>query len=83
MIKSRIKKFLDECFQAGMEQGLWSDAARAGYAVEDPKFEGQGDFATNAAMVIAGCEKKAFGKKINPRQIAEQLVALMGKENAL
>jgi arginyl-tRNA synthetase len=83
MIKSRVKKFLDECFLAGVEQGLWSDAARGGYAVEDPKFEGQGDFATNAAMVIAGCEKKALGKKTNPRQIAEQLVALMGKENTL
>ncbi|MBI5558195.1 MAG: arginine--tRNA ligase [Deltaproteobacteria bacterium] len=83
MIRSRIKKCLDECFQAGVEQGLWSEAAKGSYAVEDPKFEGQGDFATNAAMVIAGCEKKVSGKKANPRQIAEQLVALMGNANPL
>jgi arginyl-tRNA synthetase len=83
MIKSRIKQILDECFQAGIAQGLWSDAARGGYAVEDPKFEGQGDFATNAAMVIAGCEKKATGKKTNPRQIAEQLVDFLAKDTYL
>ncbi|MEW6518299.1 MAG: arginine--tRNA ligase [Thermodesulfobacteriota bacterium] len=82
MIKSRIKTILDECFQAGVEQGLWSAAAGGGYAVEDPKFEGQGDFATNAAMVIAGCEKKA-GRKVNPRQIAESLAALLGREESL
>ena len=83
MIKSRIKQILDECFQAGVSRELWSDAARGGYAVEDPKFEGQGDFATNAAMVIAGCEKKATGKKINPRQIAEQLVDLLARDTYL
>ncbi len=83
MIKSRIKKILDECFEKGVQQGLWSEAARGSYAVEDPKFEGQGDFATNAAMVIAGCEKKATGKKMNPRGIAEQLADLLGSEKEL
>ncbi len=83
MIKSLIKKYLDECFLQGLEQGLWSDAAREVYAVEDPKFEGQGDYATNIAMVIAGKEKKATGKKMNPRQVAEQVVGLLEKNTTL
>jgi arginyl-tRNA synthetase len=83
MIKSRIKQILDECFQTGVDRQLWSAAARGSYAVEDPKFEGQGDFATNAAMIIAGCEKKATGKKINPRQIAEQLVDFLARDTYL
>ena len=83
MIKSRIKQILDECFQAGVDRQLWSAAARGSYAVEDPKFEGQGDFATNAAMIIAGIEKKATGKKINPRQIAEQLVDFLARDTYL
>ncbi|MCB2180572.1 MAG: arginine--tRNA ligase [Desulfobulbaceae bacterium] len=83
MIKSRIKKYLDVCFLEGIEKGFWSDAAKESYAVEDPKFEGQGDFSTNAAMVIAGKEKKLTGKKVNPRQIAQQLVELLSRENEL
>lgn len=83
MIKTRIKNYLDTCFLEGVENGLWSDAARESYAIEDPKFEGQGDFATNAAMIIAGKEKKASGKKINPRQVAQQLVDMLIRETEL
>ncbi|OKY76210.1 MAG: arginine--tRNA ligase [Desulfobulbaceae bacterium DB1] len=83
MIKSRLKKYIDACFQRGVELGYWSAVAAGNYAVEYPKFEGQGDFATNAAMVISGVEKKASGRKINPRQVAEQLVSVMGMTSEL
>lgn len=83
MIKSRIKKYLDDCFREGIEKGFWSEAAWQNYTVEDPKFDGQGDYSTNAAMVIAGMEKKVTGKKVNPRQIAEQLAQLLRRETAL
>ena len=83
MIKLRIKQYLDTCFQEGREKGFWSDAARDSYAVEYPKFEGQGDFSTNTAMVIAGKEKKETGKKVNPRQVAQQLVELLERETEL
>jgi arginyl-tRNA synthetase len=83
MIKLRLKKYLDQCFQEAVEGGFWSDAAANSYTVEDPKFDGQGDFSTNAAMVIAGKEKKLTGKKVNPRQIAEKLVEMLGKEFSL
>ncbi|MFH1216609.1 MAG: arginine--tRNA ligase [Pseudomonadota bacterium] len=83
MIKSLLKKYIDASFHQGVELGYWSAVAAGIYAVEDPKFEGQGDFATNAAMVISGAEKKATGRKINPRQVAEQLVSIMGAESEL
>jgi len=83
MIKLRLKQYLDKCFQEAVDGGFWSDAAANSYTVEDPKFNDQGDFSTNAAMVIAGKEKKLTGEKVNPRQIAEKLVEMLGKETSL
>ncbi|MDZ7642295.1 MAG: arginine--tRNA ligase [Desulfurivibrio sp.] len=76
MIKARVKAVIDQCFARGVEAGLWSEAAGGDYAVEEPKRAGQGDFATNLAMVVAGREKR------KPREVAEQLVELLnGAEN--
>ncbi len=83
MIKSQLQQWLDTCFTKGVEQGLWSDAAADSYALKEPKHEGQGDYACNAAMVIAGKEKKATGKKINPRAVAEQFVQLLQENTDL
>ena len=77
MIRSQLKKLVDHCFTQGVEQKLWSDAAAGLYNVEVPKHEGQGDFATNFAMVLAGREKR------NPREIAGQLVELLNKDDTL
>ena len=77
MIKKRLQKRLDQCFAEGCQKGFWSDAAADCYAVEEPKHENQGDFSTNMAMVIAGREKKATGKKVNPREIAGHLIKLL------
>ncbi len=71
MIKSQLKKYLDTCFQNGVRQGLWTDAAADSYTVEVPKHEGQGDFSTNMALVIAGKEKR------RPREVAAQLTGLL------
>ncbi len=83
MIKSQLIEWLDSCFQQGVGQEYWSDAAAGIFVVEEPKHEGQGDYATNAAMVIAGMEKKATGKKVNPRAVAEQLVQLLSGNDTL
>ncbi len=83
MIKSQLKQWLDTCFAQGVEQGYWSDAALGSFAVEEPKHEGQGDYATNAAMIIAGKEKKATGNKVNPRALAEQFVELLAANDTL
>ncbi len=70
MIKSQLQKRLDNCFQQGVVYGYWSDVARGRYTLEVPKREGQGDFSTNLAMVVAGMEKR------NPREVAAELVEL-------
>lgn len=77
MIKTRIKEFLDDCFTRGVELGYWSPASAGAFSVEVPKHEGQGDFSTNLAMVVAGREKK------KPRQVAALLLELIGSGNAL
>jgi arginyl-tRNA synthetase len=69
MIRSQLKKALDICFSDGVTEGLWSDKAADKFTVELPKHEGQGDFSTNFALVLAGIEKK------NPREIAGQISA--------
>ncbi len=77
MIRSRLKKLVDRSFVQGVEQGFWSDAAAGRYNVEVPRHEGQGDFATNLALVVAGTEKR------NPREIAAQLVDLLNSDQEL
>lgn len=64
MIRLQLKKVLDNCFAEGVQEGLWSEKAADKFTVELPKHEGQGDFSTNFALVLAGIEKK------NPREIA-------------
>jgi arginyl-tRNA synthetase len=75
MIKSQLKKRVDACFQAGVDKGFWTAAAADKYTVEVPKHEGQGDFSTNLALVVAGIEKK------NPREIAAHLAEIFSKDD--
>jgi arginyl-tRNA synthetase len=77
MIRTRLKKLVDECFVEGVQSGQWSEAAADKYTVEVPKHENQGDFSTNIALVLAGIEKK------NPRQIAAQVVEYLKPHNDL
>ncbi|MBA3014749.1 MAG: arginine--tRNA ligase [Proteobacteria bacterium] len=71
MIRARVKEIVDSCFQEGVNRQYWSDGAAGSYTVEQPKREGQGDLATNLAMIVAGRDKK------NPRAVAAQLVELL------
>ncbi|MBU0482200.1 MAG: arginine--tRNA ligase [Proteobacteria bacterium] len=77
MIRKRLKEILDQCFNDGVVQGLWSAEADGGYSVEAPRQASHGDYATNMAMVIAGREKK------NPREIAARLVGMVAKHDEL
>ncbi|MEW6499948.1 MAG: arginine--tRNA ligase [Thermodesulfobacteriota bacterium] len=77
MIRSRLRKRIDRCFAQGVELGYWTEAAAGLYAVEEPKHAGQGDYATNFAMVVAGKEKK------KPREVAAQLVELLSTHTDL
>ena len=77
MIRSRLKNVLDECFEQGVADGAWSAAGAGKYALELPKREGQGDYATNMALVLAGIEKG------NPRQLAATIAALLARHGEL
>jgi len=68
MIRLQVKSVLDDCFLQGVSEGNWSDTGRGKYTVELPKHEGQGDFSSNIALVLAGIEKK------NPREIAAKII---------
>ncbi len=77
MIRAKLKDIVDAAFQQGIAEGLWSAAAAGRYTVELPKHEGQGDFATNIAMIIAGTDKK------NPREIAARVAEKLKAAAAL
>ncbi len=77
MIRAQLRERLDRGFREGVRQGFWSEAAAGKYTLEKSKFEGQGDFATNLAMVVAGLEKR------KPREVAAQLVSLLAGERDL
>jgi arginyl-tRNA synthetase len=74
MIRSQLKTILDACFQKGVDDGSWSDQGAGKFTVEVPKHEGQGDFSTNIALVLAGLEKR------KPRDIAVILVGLLERQ---
>lgn len=75
MIRTQLKKVVDGCFEQGVADGLWSSGAAAKYTVELPKHEGQGDFSTNMALVLAGVEKK------NPREVAAVIAERLSQES--
>ncbi len=77
MILERLQHLVDSCFEKGISDGKWSDKAAGKYSLEVPKREGQGDYSTNMAMVMAGMEKK------NPRELAGLIVELLGHDTEL
>lgn len=77
MIQHQLKQVIDACFEQGVSIGQWPADLAGKYTVEVPKREGQGDFSTNMALILAGKQKS------NPRQIAAQLVAILEKETEL
>ena len=77
MIRKRVKEIVDNCFAAGVEQGLWSETGADKFTIEVPKYENQGDFSTNIALVLAGIEKK------NPRDIGALVGAMLEQERDL
>ncbi len=77
MIRSQLKQRIDHCFQKGREQGFWGEQAQDRYTLDVPKHKGQGDFATNLALVVGGCEKR------NPREVAALLADMLQTDTVL
>jgi len=77
MIRLQVKSVLDSCFLQGVSEGIWSAAGEGRYTVELPRHEGQGDFSSNIALVLAGIEKQ------NPRELAAKIVEKLSLESEL
>ncbi len=77
MIRSKVKEYLDQCFAQGAAEGLWSEKAAGKFTVELPKHEGQGDYSTNIALVMAGLEKK------NPREMARAIAERLAPHTSI
>ena len=64
IIAEMVKDALDSCVQSG----VFSTTQFPSFTIETPKMKGHGDYATNAAMLLAPQEKKS------PRDIAQQII---------
>ena len=68
MIKDRLQEIIEQAVLTCRQEGLLQSAAMPAFAIEAPRNKEHGDFATNAAMLLAPAEKKS------PRDIARLLV---------
>ncbi|WP_133500228.1 arginine--tRNA ligase [Cognatilysobacter terrigena] len=77
-MKSTLRALVEQAIDALRAAGtLPADAASPDFVIERPKNRAQGDFSTNAAMLLA---KPA---KSNPRAIAQALVDALPKNDAI
>jgi arginyl-tRNA synthetase len=77
MIKENIKKIIEQTIVQCRQEGLLQSSAMPAFAVEAPKNKEHGDFATNAAMLLAPAEKKS------PRDIAGLLAGKLQEDSAI
>ena len=76
-MKERLKQSLREALQACYRQGILHSEEFPDLDLEVPAHADHGDFASNAAMLLARAEKKA------PRQIAAAIVTALGDGGGL
>lgn len=72
--KSALVHLIAEALESCRAQGQLSGTAMPKILLETPKYEGQGDFATTVALMLAKIEKKS------PRAIAELLVSKLANQ---
>nr|WP_321399710.1 arginine--tRNA ligase [uncultured Desulfobacter sp.] len=70
-MKTKIRTMVLDAARAAFEKGVLPSDQTPEFEVETPKYEGQGDFSTNFAMVSAKLQKMA------PAKIAKTLVESM------
>jgi arginyl-tRNA synthetase len=76
-MKERLREHIREALQACYEQGVLHSGEIPDFTLEVPASAEHGDFAVNAAMMLARAEKKP------PRKIAEAIVAALGEGDGL
>ena len=74
LTKKTLREWIDAALMAAKEKGELSFSEIADYVIEEPREKEFGDFATNAAMLMA---KEA---RLAPRKIAEAIVANLNTE---
>jgi arginyl-tRNA synthetase len=76
-MKDQLRQKIAAALQVCYADGLLDSGEIPAFALEVPGQADHGDFATNAAMLLAKAERKA------PRKIAETLVTALGDDNGL
>ena len=72
--KASIRKAIDDALVKAKDKGDLTFESIPDYVIEEPREKEHGDFAVNAAMLLARQAKKA------PRQIADAIVAHLNTE---
>jgi arginyl-tRNA synthetase len=76
-MKERLREHIRQALRSCYEQGVLHSGEIPDFTLEVPASAEHGDFAVNAAMMLARAEKKA------PRKIAEAIVAALGEGGGL
>ncbi|NDY43076.1 arginine--tRNA ligase [Dissulfurirhabdus thermomarina] len=71
-MRQRTLHAIQSALREGARRGLWPDADPPGLQVTPPRHEAHGDYATNAALVLASAARRP------PREIAADLARLLG-----
>lgn len=74
MIQKEIEKLIKESISSCRRDKIISEDAEADFEISVPKQEAHGDFATNAALILAAKAKKS------PRDVAKSLLDHMPKD---
>jgi arginyl-tRNA synthetase len=75
MIRDAVQALFQKAIQAAQTTGNLPPFDLPTVEIQRPKQADHGDYSTNIAMVVAAAARKAGGEKVNPRQIAETIVA--------
>ena len=83
-MKATLRALVAQAIDALRARGtLPADLAAPDFVIERPKTRAQGDFSTNAAMLLVRHAVAADGAKPNPRAIAQQLVDALPANDAI
>jgi arginyl-tRNA synthetase len=75
MLRDQVQQVVSDAVNAASTAGELPPLSVAAPEISRPNRPDHGDFSTNIAMVVAAAVKKETGEKVNPRQIADAIVA--------
>ncbi len=75
MVRDQIRFLVEQSIATAQTAGTLPAFELPAVEIARPKQADHGDYSTNVAMVAAAAIRKAMGEKINPRAIAEAVIA--------